>query len=373
MFRLSREERPVRPCDPAASRRERRFQRGRPASARSLPLPSGRTGRRLVRRQRGLILREWRRASDDADVPVEQLHANSTSDALLDARDERVERIPRGSEPSTVVHQIGVHVGDDVGRSREIAARDEALEITVRRMQHRSRRRFIDLACLDPDNSVLDHVDPADAMVASDRRQRVHELDERHRDAVYRDGNALGESHLDVQRVHRRTRRARESARRSRPAPPARDRQAHRTEPTGPRDSCRCCCTGSVAPVMAMPRARAKEVPRRGSSPITRRCETSARDQRADRKLESHLVVALRGPAVRDRGCTLHPRDFHEAAGDERACQGGRERIVPLVERSSLQRRQDVPPRELVRQSSTWQRAAPAPRARARTCSSSLP
>ena len=72
----------------------------------------------------------------------------------------------------------------------EIARDDELLELAVRGVQDDRRRRLVDLARLDPDQPVLDHVDAADAVRAGNRLEALDQLEERHLDAVGPDRHA---------------------------------------------------------------------------------------------------------------------------------------------------------------------------------------
>ena len=70
--------------------------------------------------------------------------------------------------------------------------------------------------------------------------------------------------------------------------------------------------------------------------------------QRPGGDLETHLIVAAHGAAVRDGRRPFHPGDLDELLRNQRACERGGERIAILVERVGLQRRNNVLARELV-------------------------
>ena len=111
----------------------------------------------------------------------------------LRRRDERVERGLRGREPEAVVDERGIPVGELGLQVLQVALDRQRLERAVRRVQQRRGRGLVDLARLDAHEPVLDHVDPADAMGARDRRGPGDQLVERELVAVDRDGHALFE------------------------------------------------------------------------------------------------------------------------------------------------------------------------------------
>ena len=65
-------------------------------------------------------------------------------------------------------------------------------------------------------------------------------------------------------------------------------------------------------------------------------------------EIEARLPVALARGAVCDGGGALHRGELHELLRHQRPGERRRERVLPLVERARLQRRQDEPAREHV-------------------------
>ena len=70
----------------------------------------------------------------------------------------------------------------------------------MRRMEHRGRRRLVDLAALDPDEAVLDVVDPADAVGPAEAVEPIDEVDRRQPFTVDGDRNAALELHDELDR-----------------------------------------------------------------------------------------------------------------------------------------------------------------------------
>ncbi len=64
--------------------------------------------------------------------------------------------------------------------------------------QGERRGALVDLAALDADPPVLDHVDAAPAVVADRAAEALDQLDQPHRRAVERNGDALVEGHHDL-------------------------------------------------------------------------------------------------------------------------------------------------------------------------------
>src|SRR5207248_9999029 len=59
--------------------------------------------------------------------------------------------------------------------TRHLAVEDELLEGAMRGMQADGRRCFVDLARLDPNEAILDHVDPADSMQSAQLIELRHQ------------------------------------------------------------------------------------------------------------------------------------------------------------------------------------------------------
>ena len=81
-----------------------------------------------------------------------------------DGRDVPAQVAVERAEPQPVVGQLGQLVGDETVEPERVLGQGQPLERAVRRVEDRRRRRLVDLAALDPDEAVLDVVDPADAV-----------------------------------------------------------------------------------------------------------------------------------------------------------------------------------------------------------------
>ena len=286
-------------------------------------------------------------AADHLAIAAEQLDANIAGHALLHGGDKGVHRPARIREPEAVVHQVAVRGAEVTRNPIELARRHERLQVAVRRVEHDGGRRLMDLARLDAEQPILDHVDPADAVVAGNRRDGGKELDERHGHAVQRHRHTRLEGQLDVRGIARSVLdRARElehvrgwlrpgileHAAGDRAAPqvgvrPVRvlQRRCHRyAAGRGVGDRLRPC---------HVPLARGREDAQRGV-------------ERAHREIEPRLPVALPCGPVRDGGRPLHRGEIHERLRHQRTRERGGKRVLALVERAGLQGREHEAARE---------------------------
>src|SRR5215813_346076 len=94
------------------------------------------------------------------------------------------------------------------------------------------------------------------------------------------------------------------------------------------------------------------------------RHDLQLRRQRGGRHVEADLVVALAGAAVSDALGALSARDLHQQGGDQGTAQGGRQRVLPLVDGARLQRRPHEVPQEGTLPSTTYAATAPTRSAR---------
>ncbi len=85
-------------------------------------------------------------------------------------------------------------------------------------VQDRRGRRLVDLAALDPDQAILDVVDPPDAVRAAQRVQPLDQLDRRQALAIERDRDAALEVDHDLDRLVAPPRARRSTRRRRRAA-----------------------------------------------------------------------------------------------------------------------------------------------------------
>ena len=80
-----------------------------------------------------------------------------------------------GTEPEPVVNQLGILDGDRFLQLHLLLRKGHGLERAVGSVQDDARRRFIDLPALDPDQPVLDVVDPANTVDAAEFVQALHD------------------------------------------------------------------------------------------------------------------------------------------------------------------------------------------------------
>ena len=245
-------------------------------------------------------------------------------------------------EPQPVVGQLGELVGHGPVEPERVLGQGQALERTVRLVQDRRGRRLVDLTALDPDQAVLDVVDPSDAVRATQRVEPVHQLHGVQPLAVDRDRDpALELDHeLDRDRSlggrdgplvgvrRRRDPRVLEHARLARAAPEVHvDRVRRRL-----RDRNLDPTLGGVVDLLVA--GQAHPDPHRGD-------DLESRVEGMDRNVEPDLVVALAGAAVGDRIGALDPRDLDQELGDQRPGERGGQRISALVQRIRLEVRPD--------------------------------
>src|ERR1700736_5609968 len=150
----------------------------------------------VVRRQVGLVQRSRRLASHHAGFATAQPHAYRAGDVLLRGSDKGVQRETQRAKPEAVVHQPSPLVADPLLELLYVTRQRHRLQRAVRRMQHDSRGRFIDLSRRDPDQPVLHMVDPSHAVLTGHVVEAYAQLFRRHRCAVERTRHAVVESDL---------------------------------------------------------------------------------------------------------------------------------------------------------------------------------
>ncbi len=99
-----------------------------------------------------------------------QRHPDLAGDVLLRLGDEGVQRPLERGEPQAVVDQLGPALADGPLEAGEVALDGDVLELLVRGDQRDRAGGLVDLAALDADQPVLDHVQPADALGAGAAR-----------------------------------------------------------------------------------------------------------------------------------------------------------------------------------------------------------
>ena len=198
-------------------------------------------------------------------------------------------------------------------------------------------RRLVDLAALDSDHAVLDHVDPPDPVRTGALIQLGDEVDEAELLAVERDREAAGEADHELGRLGRLVGidgQLERLLRRRHPRileDPGLDRAAEEVGidrvGRGVRLHHRDAPLERVGDLLV---ARPHPVAERGD-------DAHPRIGRAQGDLEPELVVALAGAAVDDCVGPEVVRDGGHSLGDHRAGERGDQRVLALVERVGLQ------------------------------------
>ena len=143
----------------------------------------------VVRGERLVVQRHRRAPPDDDRRAVIQPHPDLARDDPLRRRDVRPQVARQRAEPQAVVDQPRQLVGHEPVEPQRVARQRQPLERPVSGVQDRRRRRLVDLAALDPDQPILDVVDPPDAVRAAKVVDALDQVDgreplpvERHRD-----------------------------------------------------------------------------------------------------------------------------------------------------------------------------------------------
>ena len=208
--------------------------------------------------------------------------------------------------------------------------------------QRQCRGRFVELAALDPDCTVLDRVDAADPVCARARVELGDQLGQCELLAVERDRQTRLERDHDLagcrrgergggdceRLLGRRDPRVLEHARFDRAAEEVVVDRVGRLLLRLDRDPARFRISDFL---VARPHAVAQ-----------RRDHAHARVARLERELEAELVVPLAGAAVHDRLGPELERDLRDRVGDHGTRERGDERIHALVQRVRLQGSRDL-------------------------------
>src|ERR1051325_1913899 len=144
-----------------------------------------------VGRETRMIEGVGRGPSRDRHRSLEQFELHGPGDMGLGLFDERVEGAPEGGKPQSVIDQIRIFLGQPVLQVEDHLVEREALQLRVREVENRRRRRLVNLPGLDPDEAVLDKVYPPDSVGSADPVQRFEQRDGSHSLAVEFDRNPL--------------------------------------------------------------------------------------------------------------------------------------------------------------------------------------
>ncbi len=248
---------------------------------------------------------------------------------------ERIERPPERRVPEPVVDELGVPRLEASLLVVDVALERDVLEVRVREQQRQRRRALVGLTALDPDPTVLDHVEPSPAVRAHDAVHLRDQVVEWQRRAVERDGLALLERDDDLTRLGGRRHGHRPHAGRRRCPRILHLAALDRSTPEVVVDRVQLLLRRrdrDVVPVRVEDRVLTSE------APVTHRREhLEIGSERPHADLEPHLVVALARAAVSDRVGTPLPGREHEVLRDDRPRERRDERVLPLVLRVRLQ------------------------------------
>src|SRR5204862_4018647 len=111
-------------------------------------------------------------------------------DELLRLEDVAPQVGLENAEPQAVVGRLGDLGADGLVEPELVLGKDETLQRAVGGVDDGGGGRLVDLAALDPDEAILDVVDPTHTM---DATEGVELLDQRH----WRDGGSV-EAHRDA-------------------------------------------------------------------------------------------------------------------------------------------------------------------------------
>src|SRR5215218_1826795 len=106
--------------------------------------------------------------ADYRRIPLVKLHRDSAGHMLLALVDRRLEYLPLGCEPEAVVDEARVARHQLVLEVHRAAVERDALDPAMPGEQDRAARRFVNAAGLHPDETVLDQIEPADAIVMAE-------------------------------------------------------------------------------------------------------------------------------------------------------------------------------------------------------------
>src|SRR5262249_35904939 len=139
----------------------------------------------------------------DGGPSLEQLHADVPGDEALIAQDKLEQVLMKGAEPQAVVNQVRVFLRHEGLESLRLLRQAQRLQLAMRLVQDHGGRRFVNLPRLDADEPILNVVDAADAMAATDLVKPFEQRDSVNLLAVDSDRPAFLELDLEVRRLAR--------------------------------------------------------------------------------------------------------------------------------------------------------------------------
>src|ERR1041385_6589122 len=109
-----------------------------------------------VGREARMIEGVRRGPSRDRQRSLEHFELHGPGDMGLGLFDERVEGASERGKPQSVIDEVRIFLGQPVLQVEDHLVEREALELRVRKVENRRRRRLVNLPRLDPDQPVLD-------------------------------------------------------------------------------------------------------------------------------------------------------------------------------------------------------------------------
>ena len=145
----------------------------------------------IVGGQAEIIQRVGALASHHGAGTLEELQLHRAGHALLGVGEEGVEGLLQRREPQAVVHLLGPSLLDGELVVQHAPLQAQIFQGLVRLNESQAARHLVALAALHAHEPVLHHVDAAVAVGAGDVVHGVDDVEEAHRGAVKRAGNAL--------------------------------------------------------------------------------------------------------------------------------------------------------------------------------------
>src|SRR5262249_28052884 len=152
-------------------------------------------------RDRWIVEAHWGFPSGYIQAAFIKLHADGARNVLLTLFDKRLERQPFGREPETVIDQLALLGNELVPQLHYLSINVERVDLATFKMHNCSSRGLIDSAVLHSDKSVLAHINPSNAVPASEPIQGSHDAQWSHRCPIDRDGVAPLEVDCDMLRL----------------------------------------------------------------------------------------------------------------------------------------------------------------------------
>ena len=287
----------------------------------------------IVGGQAEIIQRVGALASHHGAGTLEELQLHRAGHALLGVGEEGVEGLLQRREPQAVVHLLGPGLLDGEFVVQHAPLQAQILQGLVSLDEGQTARHLVALAALHAHEPVLHHIDAAVAVGAGDIVHGVDDVEEAHRSAVKRTGNALIELDFHVGGLVGRAGRI------ARHRPNIRRRLApgilQHAALDGPAPQVVVDGIGLVGRGLhrhAMGRRPLDFVGPAAEIPVAHRGDNGERRiQHEHRGLEAHLVVALARAAMGHvLGAELMGHR-HEVLGDERPRERAHERVLVLV------------------------------------------